>query len=351
MLSSANFGVKQSFEKLSAFWRTARWCISQMGGTAGPIPQEEPVFIFTIHRSGGTLLMRMLNCHPALVIWGEHGGFINNLADADLTMRSLSDWLPVRSDEEIEEYVAFGEHWQRSFHPLMNPFASSDFARWCHDLLTEVFSRGLGQGQRWGFKEIRYHRPSVATFLKRLFPAAKFIFLFRDPVELCVHILVEWSLTEVLARGGGNDRESLRQVVGDCLYAILAKQAYFDKIKSALPSKCICTRYETLVEFPETEVTRLFGFLDLPLQEDVRARVKTVIASVAGATVKNPAAHHPVINEQEIRRACDDLLDGIATRIRTEAIDTERLAGLAGKGKFSFIVCEGAADVKLQIAP
>ena len=308
------------------------------------IPREEPVFIFTIHRSGGTLLMRMLNCHPALVIWGEHGGFINKLADADVMVRSLSDWLPVRSDEEIEEYVAFGEHWQRSFQPHINPFAYSDFARWCHDLLTQGFSRGLNQGQRWGFKEIRYHRPSVATFLERLFPAAKFIFLLRDPIELCVsNILVKWSLTEVLAHGGGDDQESLRQVVDDCLYAILAKQTYFDEIQRALPLKCICTRYETLVEFPETEVARLLKFLDLPLQEDVRARVKTVIAAVSGATVKNPADHHPVVNEQGIRRACGELLDRIAARIRTEAIDTERLAGLADKGKYSFLVCQGSS--------
>jgi hypothetical protein len=189
------------------------------------IPWEEPVFIFTIHRSGGTLLMRMLNCHPALVIWGEHGGFINKLADADLTMRSLRDWLPVRSDEDIEEYVAFPERRQSCFDPLMNPFGYSDFARWCHDLLTQAFSRGLSQGQRWGFKEIRYHRPSVAKFLERLFPAAKFIFLFRDPIELCVsNILVEWSFPQVLAHGGGDDRESLRQVVDDCLYAILANR-------------------------------------------------------------------------------------------------------------------------------
>src|SRR5215469_1553047 len=209
---------------------------------------EEPVFIFTIHRSGGTLLMRVLNCHPALVIWGEHGGFINKLTDADLMMRSLRIVLPVRSLEEIEEYVAFSEHWQKTFCPSMNPFAYSDFARWCHDLLTQVFSRGLSQGQRWGFKEIRYHRPSVAMFLERLFPAAKFIFLLRDPVDLCVsNILVEWSLREVLAHGGGNDRESLRQVVDDCLYAILAKKVYFDEILRALPLKCICIRYETLV--------------------------------------------------------------------------------------------------------
>ena len=188
----------------------------------------------------------MLNCHPALVIWGEHGGFINNLADADLMMRSLSDWLPVHSDEEIEEYVAFGEHLQRGFDPLMSPFASADFARWCHGLLRQEFSRGLRQGQRWGFKEIRYHRPLVARFLERLFPAVKFIFLFRDPVDLCVsNILVEWSLTEVLAKGGGNDRESLRQVVDDRLYAILAKQAYLTRFNA---------RYRRSAFVPDTKL-------------------------------------------------------------------------------------------------
>src|SRR5437773_6349288 len=122
-----------------------------------PDMQNRPVFIFAIHRSGGTLLTRMLNCHPDLVIWGEHAGFINKLADADFLIRSCSDALPERSVEELERYVAFGEDCQRDFSPWMNPFASSEFGKRCRDLLLAMYSRAHA-GKRWGVKEIRYHR-------------------------------------------------------------------------------------------------------------------------------------------------------------------------------------------------
>ena len=41
------------------------------------------MFLLTLHRGGGTVLARVLNCHPDLVIWGEHVGLINRLAEID----------------------------------------------------------------------------------------------------------------------------------------------------------------------------------------------------------------------------------------------------------------------------
>ncbi len=43
---------------------------------------NNPVFIITTGRTGSTLLQRYVNCSKDLVIWGEHGGFITNLANA-----------------------------------------------------------------------------------------------------------------------------------------------------------------------------------------------------------------------------------------------------------------------------
>ena len=113
--------------------------------------QNRPVFIFAIYRSGSTLLTRMLNCHPDLVIWGEHAGFINKLADADSLIRSCSDVLHEQSDEELNRYVVFDKDCQQEFSPWMNPFAASEFGERCRDLLLAMYSRGHA-GKRWGFK-------------------------------------------------------------------------------------------------------------------------------------------------------------------------------------------------------
>jgi hypothetical protein len=50
-----------------------------------PVPDlpTGPVFLLTLHRGGGTVLARVLNCHPDLMIWGEHVGLIDRLAAID----------------------------------------------------------------------------------------------------------------------------------------------------------------------------------------------------------------------------------------------------------------------------
>jgi hypothetical protein len=53
--------------------------------------QDSPVFLLTLHQAGGTVLARVLNCHPDLVIWGEHVGLINRLAEIDDMMHSAVD--------------------------------------------------------------------------------------------------------------------------------------------------------------------------------------------------------------------------------------------------------------------
>ena len=64
-----------------------------------------PIFLFTLHRSGGTLLQRIVNAHPNVVIWGEHGGFINQLADADATLAEFSPVTSPISRRDIQGFL------------------------------------------------------------------------------------------------------------------------------------------------------------------------------------------------------------------------------------------------------
>ena len=67
-----------------------------MGGNAS----RGPVFVLTLHRAGGTVLVRVLNCHPELVIWGEHVGLINRLAEIDdMVTRVAASWLRRRTKQ------------------------------------------------------------------------------------------------------------------------------------------------------------------------------------------------------------------------------------------------------------
>ena len=178
-----------------------------------------PVFVCAPHRSGSTMLMRVLNCHPELVIWGEHGGFLNQLAEMDAVMtRTWNIRRPI-GERDLESYIAQTE--APSFDAWTNPVDIAAFRRRMADLLDQTFSAGLSPQQRWGLKEIRYGGPAFARYLLALFPAARILILRRDPLQLCIsNILASWSL-EHLGTLGVTD-EQAEDVVADCAYAVTA---------------------------------------------------------------------------------------------------------------------------------
>ena len=44
--------------------------------------EKSPIFLLGTHRSGTTLLQRIVNSSEDAMIWGEHGGFLGDIAEA-----------------------------------------------------------------------------------------------------------------------------------------------------------------------------------------------------------------------------------------------------------------------------
>ncbi len=222
--------------------------------------QDRPVFVLAQHRSGGTLLTRLLNCHPGLVIWGEHAGFLNKLAEAQDMLDRHAGLLPQRSPAELRHYAS-GRPDGDGFLPWTVPFGGAAFLAGCRAMVRGLFALDLRPGQRWGFKEIRYHSPTVVRFLRRLFPGAQFILLDRDPIELCVSdMLVSWALGSLMAERVQHDRQAFLAAVDDCLYAILAVRQNLTHARAAIADQSIAVRYEALVSAPEAEMAGILGF-------------------------------------------------------------------------------------------
>jgi hypothetical protein len=154
------------------------------------------------------------------------------------------------------------------------------------------------------------------------------------------NLLTELSLEYFLACGGGHDRGEFLRIVEDCLYAIFAIQENFTKIKMQSPEKCRSIQYEELIMAPDREMGKLFTFLNLPLESGVRERIEVVAGSIAGATDKTWNRDRGFLNEDEIRAACDSLLEDITEDIRVNGIEVGRLLGRNGQGRYSFIVGE-----------
>jgi hypothetical protein len=255
-----------------------------------------PIFLFTLHRSGGTLLQRIVNAHPNVVIWGEHGGFINQLANADATLAEFSPVTSPISRRDIQGFLV--RRGAGYFDPWVHPFERSVFRQRCRDLIFDSFSHGLTPGQRWGFKEIRYYSLTTARFLSELFPWSRFIVLRRDlKATIASSILAPWSLASLTTVGS---RQDVEYVVQDCAHAACAMQTGMDAIAAGLPERVIT------VDFSDLAIERiheqLFEFLALDIDDAIRAKIASACAERLGAT---PPGKLAGLGRQEIEEMAE----------------------------------------------
>jgi len=304
-----------------------------MGGNAS----RGPVFVLTLHRAGGTVLVRVLNCHPELVIWGEHVGLINRLAEIDDMVTRVDRLMAPKTDEAIAEYVAFPDRRLTEFDPWANPFDYDSFSRSCREMIEAIFTRGLRPGQRWGFKEIRYHRVLTVRFLEKLFPNAQFIILRRDIRDVAVSaILASWSLRWLWDYREAMSAEIAEAVVRDVTYDLLAIETALDAVQAELAPHCLQLDYSQLLDPALGFVAPLFGFLELVLSDQVIARIRKVLEVRAGGTDQE-VCFGGILSRDFIRARVTAIAPELSAEIAHHGIDKTRLVAQEGRGKYSFL--------------
>jgi len=143
--------------------------------------QKQPVFVLGHPRSGTTLVQRLLNSYGDVVIWGEHGAFLKNIAQAfyrgqdhpHLWNRPEAGPLGIMPDDK---------NW--SVQGWMNWFNKAQWLEIYRKFMGLCFlSDDLPGKNFWGFREVNYiTHPTEKTleFLAQAFPDALFIFVARD---------------------------------------------------------------------------------------------------------------------------------------------------------------------------
>lgn len=86
------------------------------------LPQQEPVFVLASgHRTGSTLLQRLLNSCPRLMVWGEHLAY---LSDFSRELEALRDWRRLHGDKYttfmLEDYNSFVPNIMPEDHELLD---------------------------------------------------------------------------------------------------------------------------------------------------------------------------------------------------------------------------------------
>jgi len=153
--------------------------IEERWGRGEADPDERPVFILAAGwRSGSTLLQRWLMTDPDLLIWGEAFARSNLVPSMLDQLRGLSrDW-PREEYRIPDEPGGLSDAWVANLYPPAPELLEAHRAFFRRLLGAPASAHGAA---RWGLKEVRWGLDE-ARYLRFLFPGARIVFLYREPV-------------------------------------------------------------------------------------------------------------------------------------------------------------------------
>lgn len=141
---------------------------------------ESPIFVLSAGwRSGSTLLQRMLMKNSDTLIWGEPYDRSEIIQGITNIWRPFTDDWPPENFLIHEHDAQLHESWIANLYPDPSYLLKSQAAYL--NTCFQIPANKLGY-DRWGVKEVRLDSAN-ALVLKRIFPHAKFIFLYRNPFD------------------------------------------------------------------------------------------------------------------------------------------------------------------------
>ncbi|MEP6633470.1 MAG: sulfotransferase [Luteimonas sp.] len=190
-----------------------------------------PIFIIGMHRSGTTLLERILAGHSQVADGGESSAFRAQVRWA--TDHVASDLLDIETIDRLADadFVALGRRYLESvlWRARGKPF------------LTEKLPSNL----------------VYAGFIAKALPQAKILHMVRDPMDTC------WSNLRTHFAGAAPysyDQVQMADYYGQ--YAALMRHW-----KDVMPVRVLDVSYDALVHSPEATARDIFEFCGLPFEE------------------------------------------------------------------------------------
>jgi hypothetical protein len=215
--------------------------------------QAGPVFVLCTARTGSTLLRFLLDAHPDLACPPETG--IPRLGLRLAGTWSLLGGAPLQPDRNGE------------FPELPRPLAAG-----VRDALGQLMSQHLARRGKAVFCDKNLLTAPYASLLMQLFPEARFICLYRHPmdmiasgIEACPWGLTGFGFEPYAAADPGNDVLALARYWADQTGRILATEKKWR-------GNSMRVRYEDMAEDPEAVAGEMFGFLGVPPAPGIAAR-------------------------------------------------------------------------------
>ncbi|MGA1132460.1 MAG: sulfotransferase [Prochlorotrichaceae cyanobacterium] len=146
---------------------------------------ERPIFIFSAGwRAGSTLLQRLINSDPRVLVWGEpyhKGNFVQVLSQSvcSFTQTFPPDSYFINSANFSGSEDQLFSRWTANLYPEIDAFIAAQRVFFQTLYGQPAQQRGF---ERWGLKEVRLSIDH-AIYLKWLFPQGKFLFIYRNPYK------------------------------------------------------------------------------------------------------------------------------------------------------------------------
>jgi hypothetical protein len=196
---------------------------------------QQPIFLLSLPRAGSTLVQRVLAAHPEVSTTPEPWLLLPQV----FAMRErgmLAAYGQVPASRALREFAA------------RLPKGDQDYATELRRFVLALYSKASGgRGRYFLDKTPRYHL--IAEELRRIFPEARWVFLWRNPLAVAASIVATW----------GKERWRPNQWRIDLIEGprnlVSAYEGHRDE--------AFAVRYEDLIMDPTTTWPALFGYLDL----------------------------------------------------------------------------------------
>lgn len=224
--------------------------------------KKSPIFLLGTHRSGTTLLQRIINCSEDTVIWGEHGGFLSQIAEAyffnfeDKTiLHNIPNHInPFHTPQATVRQLKNSKLWPA----WCNWYSQKEVQDIFRSFIENFFNPpNLKKNVSWGFKEIKYGQGCrTLEMLSDLYADAKFVFIIRNPIDVVAASCFKYIKKK---SGLGNQLTILqaKEVQENCEF-LIKKEAeawrkqniYFMNFKEKNSHKSLLVTYEDLISEP-----------------------------------------------------------------------------------------------------
>ena len=269
-----------------------------------PAALERPVFIVAAPRSGSTLLFETLARSDRLATVG---------GEAHWLVENIDDLRPGASSVESNRLTA--DHLNR---------ASRDFIiSQILDHLIDNAGVSVGSDSRRVFLEKTPKNALRIPFFSRIFPEARFVFLWRDPRENLSSIMEAWRSERFITykelpglpgpwslllppgyrEWANRPLEEVAAFQWECTNRIV-----LNDLAALDPSRWTAVRYSSLVADPVATVTRILKFIEIEPDPALTEYLQQPLPP-SRYTQTAPASEKWRLNESEIERVLPTLSD------------------------------------------